>query len=396
MGPIALEFHTQDEAIIDLCRRYWAMSDAGGFTHTLDALKKSEGLSAAKLAQLVRHACFAYAPTQSCTRCQTPQKLHDRAAYRRAKVWYAPQPHVCQRCTQQAQVLARQRTALALEAELDHIRSQGALMDRLSLRDMVFLAALLRAGGTRELLTLGPTRSCLLTPTADFDERLLHHLLGKGLICVAPRSSPEFVRIEHGVIAAIDWHQVTWTLPLPDGGPAPADFLQMLEETFADSAWPEDWPSAAQQLRLSLAIEKCIQYLGVRLKHHRLPLAIGERTRSVLRSVLASFSMSQAYCFIWKACENAKRFRDKHRVSGRHAANTIPGQIEHTAKKAIDERWDVPAYRRDCHAPDSELCAVLFTSVLKLPFGGFFDAPAMYACIPEEDLLRPTCDASHS
>jgi hypothetical protein len=260
---------------------------------------------------------------------------------------------------------------------LEYKRERMPGIDDLSLKDVVYLVSILRAGAAEDMSYVLPKEffRTSLSPTAEYDREVLDHLYRRGLLCIHPGSRPESVVIENGRFARFYPLKVHWLVPLPVIGPSPAPFLEDLERRVKDGEWSEAWLAESRELHAELALQECVQYLRVILEEHGFELEVGEKTELVLRSALRSFSIGQVFNFMWRAARDAAAFYVREATTKAHAANIVPGSIQRSAERALSEGWTVRAFRRDFRVPQSTISQVLFTAALQLPEGGFDAVP---------------------
>ena len=76
---------------------------------------------------------------------------------------------------------------------------------------------------------------------------------------------------------------------------------------------------------------------------------------------------------LWSAVKNSAAFY--MRTDGIHkkqAANTVVGNIEKNFERAFIQGWEVKAFRRNYHMPQSKISRVLFNVLLHTDDGGFY------------------------
>ena len=380
MDVIELKIRTPDQAVQDLCRKYWARDWDGTFFIRVAELAEEFNIPKSKVHTTVTEHCVAYSRSDSCSRCDGYRSFGSRADFLdhlkwRRDVW------VCADCREaariakehEAQLSAQHRIAL-LERELERKRRPGLSIGCLSFRDTVYLVSLLRAGGAEDLSDIAPLESLssgTFSPTSVQDRAILDHLYSRGIICVHPSSRPDSVVINDGEFRWFDPAKVHWVLPIAIGGPTPASFQEDLEELLRSQQWREEWGEEAAELHRDLALEECLQYLSVVMADHGFVANRGERICGVLRTVLNRFSIGQTYSFIWRAAKDAASFYMREKPSMAHAANIVPGAIQRMADHALAAGWDINSFHRDFRVPLSRLTEVLFSVALRLPEGGF-------------------------
>jgi hypothetical protein len=384
MNGIEVECHTEDQALLELCRRYWAFDADGKFHDSVSALAAAFNVPVSKVATVVNAHSKAFDQSDPCSKCGGPYFLTSRTTYqerRRRRNWDA---WACARCRETERISReleaqqkRRRTFELITLELERKKSHGLSINELSFRDMVYLVSLLRAGGSEDLSTIAPLESFprQLSPTSEQDRKIVDHLYRRNVICIHPGSHQDSVVISDDEVREFYPAKVNWVLPIVDDGPSPVHILESLEDQLNWQDWPESWCAEAAQLHRDVALAECLQYLRIVLAEHQFEAKFGEKTCLVLRAVLTKFSIGQTYTFIWRAARDAASFYLRERASKAHAANIVPGAIQKMAERAIAEGWSTFSFRRDFRAPLSVLSQVLFSTALRLPEDGFTTVP---------------------
>jgi hypothetical protein len=298
----------------------------------------------------------------------------------------------CQHCKNEAQ----EATRCAEQTVENAIREQYALdqhkavaAGKLSLRQLVALAALFFSRATEKLETIHPNNAeagfpMLLTPTLDADIRFLRTLTGAAIIRPDPTRSPSsaFVLGKDGVNYDYYLTKVHYAVLLSLDGLDRASLKDVWSEVWRrfKETWPRGWEDEVLELWLDIALEECVQYLQLQIAEYGLEFTAGEKTQEILRNLLFDFSVAQIYLFIYRSVKDAAAFYQSSACSGRkHASNTIPGKIKQTADNYRTNRWEVKSFHRDSRAPRSAISQVFFDTVLQLEEdAGFTHPPVTY------------------
>ncbi|MCK4546216.1 MAG: hypothetical protein KAW17_02130 [Candidatus Eisenbacteria sp.] len=384
MAKIEIEFLTDSGDLRELCRQYWQIDTHRKFVHKVIELSEVFKIPRTKLASTVAASCIASSRDEACSSCGTPRPFKSRADFQQRRSWGNWGSWTCDDCQEAQRAAAREETEQRdqrrrdlIQHELDASKDPGLSGERLSLVDVVYLVSLLRAGGSEDLAFILPHESfsLLLSPTPELDREILDHLYRRSIICIHPDSREESIVIEDGEFIRFVPSKVHWILPLLPEGPSAGRLLEDLEDLLKSDEWPEGWLAKSEEIHRKVALHECLQYLRVVIEDHGFEFRAGAMTCHVLKSVLKTFSVGQAYNFIWRAARDAAAFYVRETTSKAHAANIVPGSIQRMAERALAEAWDVKAYRRDFRAPESVLSQVLFTLALQLPEGGFNTIP---------------------
>ena len=105
--------------------------------------------------------------------------------------------------------------------------------------------------------------------------------------------------------------------------------------------------------------------------------SIGEITKATFQKLLETFSVGQIFNIIFRAVANSTRAYQSREYTKKHAMNMVVASCRNQGERAIAENWDLKSYGRIKQLPESELSRLLFTSLLKKPNQGFYNAPTM-------------------
>lgn len=383
---IELTFHEgpPDDAMRDLCCRYWAIGDDGKFATTVARLSEDFDIPKHKLAATVARYCTAFTEDRKCIGCGSPRPYVNRTDYEQRRHW-AGGGWTCERCVaaqRQEAERARQADITAkrqrLTRDLESLQTDGLSVEDLTLRSAVELVSLARVGGAEDMSYIAPAETFRepLSPTHDLNVQVLRELYEASVLAIYPGCRPEAITLQPESDGyRFDLLKVHWALPVAPDGISPAKFIESVETTLRGDEWPDDWYDEVGDLHRLVALHECIAYLHVIAAEHKFALTVGEKLTAALRVALTCFSVGQVYNFIWGAVKNASAFYLRAGTSMAHAANTIPGSIQRSTERHIAEGWDPKAYRRNFRAPESALSQVLFTMTLRLPEGGLATVP---------------------
>lgn len=383
--PIEIEFQTTEQHLRDLCREYWEFDDAGRFAHTVKLLSERYHVPQQRVAETVRSLSTAYCRDELCSReCGRVQPYSSRSDYEQRRRYRPANPFVCSECQladrrQQQEEQEQRRRALVqiLERELATASAGYVSFEHRSFREAVLFVSLVRAGASEDLASIRPLEGLEppYTPNPEFDKACVLELYRNEIVRIHPQSP------ESSVFADVNGYRfyaprVFWAISTPVDL-SRRQVVENVEQLLSDAEqWPEDWLWEQREMHHEIALQECLQYLRVAMDVHGFDQqAIGDKTKSVLQSVLKHFSIAQAYNFIWSAAKNAAAFMVREGVPKPHAANTIPGSIQRRLERTLVEKWEVSPFRRDFRAPQSHLAHVLFTVALHLPDGGFTSIP---------------------
>lgn len=250
---------------------------------------------------------------------------------------------------------------------------------KLTLRDAVYLSALIRQSLSEDMETVAPFSPGppLLAPTSDYKGEIVRHLRGKSLLAIDPNSSAEaFVfNAELTTIEAYYPEKAGW-LFLP--GLDVTDKRQfMLKLTSAiDSDWPDAWKSELPRLWRDIIKAEAFEYFFHMLVQRGYQLEnIGEKTHTAFDLLIERFPLSKMCNLIWQAVRDTTDYNVKNSVPTYRAKNNFVGAIQRKAEKYIAEGWDLKDSRRDFGCPQTWISSTFFDTFIKVGERGFTSMP---------------------
>lgn len=340
MSIVQLEFLTQDEVRIALCRKYWEMNSDLRFAYKTTDIARENSIKPRDLIGIVTSLCTATLLGDVCSECGTPYIYSSRENLLRRNRGLPPL-WLCENCTQRRE---EQRAAAqaAKDAERRNlIQSIYGNVPRgprdpitLSLEDAVFLTSLVRLCGTEDLSHIRPLVSVSMgsfSPTNKFDDSILKQLWDSDLIFVHPDSPLEAFGEENP--RSVYLRLVYWLTPTRREGESSLLFISELEDRFRSKQWKAEWNKEWRPLWKKIALEECLQYLDMCLAEHTLSLSPGEKTLLVMNNTLEDYSVSQVFGFIWRAARDSAAFYMRENIPKQHAANTVVGAIQRYAER---------------------------------------------------------------
>jgi SEC-C motif len=168
--------------------------------------------------------------------------------------------------------------------------------------------------------------------------------------------------------------------------------VDVLTATFRDGPWPESWWSEWPEVWRELAVAECVGYLLLCLGEHDLPFKVGEKTLAVLEDMLETFSIGQAYNFIWRAARDAAAYMVRERVPAARAANSAVGNMQRGMERARAEGWQMKALGRDRRLPVSAVSHTFFTVAMQVP--DFMTAQRRDVTLPKVAVPVPEPDVA--
>ena len=268
-------------------------------------------------------------------------------------------------------------------AELWEEPDAYGLLGRLSLRDVVFVAALFRNANLDTQGTVGPpfAGERPLAPTSDLQHKLITHLSGRGLIRVSADLSPLDAFKFDDAVTAVDAHYIYKVryrlfpmLPLN----MIADVMRRIEVLASEKYWLRSSETSAGDAVLlwkELALHEVLQVFDHQGSIHGLQPPSGEKTILTFQVLLEDYSVAQIYNFVWGAARDAAAYYQRGGITKSQAANSMVGGCRTRADKAKVEGWAVKPYGRDRQLPRSELNLVLHDTFTGIGEKGFTERP---------------------
>ena len=380
MYPLQLEFLTDDEKVIQLCRQYWQCDESCKFPLTVAQLAKEYGLKSGDVSNLVYTNCNAYSDNKICPVCSEPTIFQNRTDYQQQCRWPS-KAQVCTECQEKEAKRVRDEQAALLEQKRRIINERFSIVSRavniqeLSLEDAVYLLSFIRATGSEDFSYFGPLEHTTnkLSPLASYDYEIISHLCGK-YIFFHPDSSPEAFEFVDGEPLSGYTYKVKWLLLTGKDIEKTRQAITAIENAFrTQEDWPPKWHEQKLALWKKVALEECLEYFKLVLEEHHLPFKPGEKTELTITNLLEQFSTAQVCSMIWSSVKNAVAFNVRQQVTKIHAANTVIGRMQSYAERAIAEGWTVKPSHRDFRCPQSIVSQVLFNTALKIGDKGFFE-----------------------
>lgn len=326
--------------------------------------------------QLIKIFPPAPLPENTCPYCDTPMLLPrlSRTALQRAGELPVPYCASCGhregsdcRCT--ACLRVRAEAELAQQTEIRNRVAQALLPPRsspirpkdLSLWQALALVALARAGrheyGVR--ICSAQSQGVPFAPTLSLSTKLLQSLYEAELIDLSLDSPVESYDCSDEHAVRYDPYTVSWELRLGRTPTETLESLSSLESALAnDALWPSRWSPGLYDVWTFIALHECLSYLEIRLHEHGFEFRAGQKTEHTFVAILKNFAIAQVYNMLWCAVRDASAFYLRGGIPKRRAANTIVGNCQRRAERAIAEGWIVKPYRRDYRCPESILTSV--------------------------------------
>jgi len=180
---------------------------------------------------------------------------------------------------------------------------------------------------------------------------------------------------------SIDLHWSSWEFRLGKDEQENLMTVELLEKVFRNkNEWPASWDQEIAEVWKYLALEEIIAYLELKLVEHKFTPRIGDKTKKVFRTLLQELPIASIYNLIWVSVTNAAAYQVRSGISRQQAANTVIGNCQKRAERALNENWNLKGYKKDYRIPDSIRISI-FSNVLtslgesfytRVPSAGYF------------------------
>jgi len=372
-----LKIRTEDPQLAELCRLYWEMDRNLEFRHLVSDIAKQRGLPKRQVTILVNENCQFFFPGYNCSECGTPLAINNRTEFQSiiSEIEHE-RSFICHSCKEEKEIQRKAEQSRILEERRERVRqlfgerkSSPVDPESLSFADAIYLLAYIRVGAYEDYSAIKPLNilEYQLSPTYAMDIEILKQLYQHELLRIHPETHPDAFSQDFRTLYVDD---LLWCMPSSINGD-PTERWRVaadIEAIFKNEELPESWRSEDQKINVwrRVALSECYQYLKHTMEKYRFKFNPGEKTKQTFVRLLDDFSVGQMYNFIWRAARDAAAFYQRGGVSLTHAANTIVGNIERQADRAIASGWEVANYRRIPQCPESMVTHVLFYNALKL------------------------------
>lgn len=249
----------------------------------------------------------------------------------------------------------------------------------LTLRDAVYLSALIRQSLSEDLATVAPYSPGppMLAPTNDFKGKIVQHLQGKSLLAIDPDSSIDAFEFSAELTTAHSYYpaKVGW-LFLPGLDVAEKRQFMLNLTTAIDGDWPDAWESDLPRLWRDIIKAEAFEYFFHMLQQRGYQLNnIGEKTHAVFDFLIERFPLSKMCNLIWQAVRDVTDYNVKNAIPTYQAKNNFVGAIQRKAEKYTAQGWDLRDSRRDFDCPQTCISSTFFDTFVKVGERGFTSLP---------------------
>jgi len=344
---IRFEIYSDDPDDRDLVSRFWALGDDGKYLHTVKSLLPFKHIVISHgLTKHINHVSSAWDEHQICKECGGASEVRGRSE---AKFTLDTVYITCKSCKEdiaQALKLKQEAEDAKLNESL-HFRLQRNLAKTTIYSDIpndiaLILIALDQALNPRLLTAAFTVRECVNFAPGDLIE-FIRKLFNSEVIVDIPSEAHRHAYILKDDHFSFYMDQTAYRLVPDQSIPNMEEaFNALLFRGFSNRA-------GLHSLWLDYGVSDCMAYLYGQCQLHNLKI-LGlddDSVRSVLRTNLEIYSISQMWCVIWKVVRDAAALSMRPYYTKEKAAATIPGKImrhlEDVKKNgAIIKQWNRP------------------------------------------------------
>lgn len=242
-------------------------------------------------------------------------------------------------------------------------------IDNMSLKDTVYLAALLRAVDTfeREGERIIPTLTKCdkkIAPTEELLDEIVLDLIEANLLIVDYNSNidaflGELISDDYG--KKYDIHHVDYILNIE------YDKELMNPNIDFDTINIEEVDSIARKI----ALHECLEYLMEQMKKVRFPFKAGKKTKEVFDDLLYNFSVSEIFCIIYNSITRATRYYQEKTVNINQAANSVVTRCQSYGERVLANGWTLKSFLRPDSCSQSIISELFFNRIYLIGDDGF-------------------------
>lgn len=374
MEGVFLCYRTDDQHVINICNRYWALGPQGLWHENVDPIALDAGVPKHSVVKFIQQACTAFSIRARCGDCGTPVQVKSRTDFAASKK-FAPKCEICyeQEKARRAQQIAQQQedkraSELAAAAEIRQqlLEINEALLpcDYQSLdfvTSALLYAALTTAGEAWQDATLLSLdcQANSLTPTLDGSIAIYKRLKDAGILCLSP-SSPHGSVIIEGDRLAYYPPRVNWTLAEDSEGIPWSDLLTVLEVSFHSPTAEE-----LESLWHIVATEECKAYLfEMYAKYKFFDAEYSDRIAESINYALQYYPIPKVWNIISFTLLKLAALMQAGTHTKKHVYNMIPGNIRRSVDKLIADNREIRSWTRRSETKEAFLTGLLFDKIL--------------------------------
>lgn len=357
---IEFEIYSDSPADEKLVARYWAMDESGKFIDNVSGLFPYGSIrNTQQLVKYINEISLAWDTRQICQRCQGFNTIRSRSD---VKSKPGVMNGICRSC-QESEDLEVKKVKEAESAELGEYiarRTENNLATTIDYEtipsDIALILIALDSAINPRLLTSSFMRDeCRRLAPLD-SGNFIKRLWDAGVIVDLPnKGAPDAYFLKDGQL----WHynnKVAYVV-------VPDKILGKGEDAF-NLLTKRDYNGSGvlRQLWLDYALSECMAYLFDQCSLHRLETSFEDNTeiRSILRTALQTYSVSQLWSVIWKISRDAASLSTREYYNKEKSAATIPGKIKRHFEKIVKDEVTIKCWNRPVDQPAGTLGDVLY------------------------------------
>jgi hypothetical protein len=276
---------------------------------------------------------------------------------------------------------------------------QPVPFENLNVRDRLYLAALMRMGLDINMEKTEPAIKWAdkLTPSSDYDSKILNYLFDRDIIKVHPSNSIDVFSEKEDR----EFPYVFYTFRV--GYHINVDIFMIDRrnsiEMLSNPTINEFIPSNVALLDLvdiwmEIAVAEAKEYLQAKLEDVNLingKLPVGDHIESIFKEILKDFPTSKLFNFIFRAVKDGLHFKAEKGIRNPEIiVKFIVGKCRSISEKVLAENWNVSPFRRDYKIPQSVLSELLYNKVLRIGQKGFDMTPNLDGLMQVVEILSNT------
>ncbi|WP_076459629.1 hypothetical protein [Limosilactobacillus caccae] len=277
----------------------------------------------------------------------------------------------CDGCREERRRIQEQKRELVIltyPTDIDKVKYED-----LSSSSKIFLSALLHAGLNEEANKISGETIIenKLSPTNEFDEIILEHLLSKNIILIDPMSPIDAFSADN-FPNEYYYFKVNYLVNVEMGSEG-MGYLEYPDRTNIIQHHKEECLGMWRQI----ALYECLEYLVEQMNEARFNFNPQDKTRLVINHLIEEYSIGQIWNLIYGSVNNAAAWYQKSNVTKKHAANSVITTLNNRGDRAKAENWKLKSYRRSYNNKLSQLSMVFFDSILQIGNEGFEKIPSI-------------------
>jgi hypothetical protein len=241
---------------------------------------------------------------------------------------------------------------------------QPISLNELSIREVVYLSTLIRAGLSEDkrYLMIYNFSDFPIAPSSEMLESMVNQLLNRKIIVIHPDSPfSAFEDITDPKNCRIDIYKAVYHVNI---------YESESNEVLPFFLNPKiDYSSNEKEIlniwRL-IAIEECKSYLKFSLDYVDFPYIVSEKAEVIIDNLLNHFSVSQIFGLITRCLGYTTKEFQGGKISRKVAGAYLLGAVQIQGERALFKNWDLSKYKRPQELPESQLSKLFFNNILNI------------------------------